>query len=68
MKIKKIFINILAVMMMFVSAFCFTACKDIVTLEVKFQAYDYQNAKMYEDGEITLTLKLMEGLPIYLGP
>lgn len=62
MKIKKIFINILAVMMMVVSAFCFTACKDIVTLEVKFQAYDYQNSKMYEDGEITLTIDLYRHL------
>ncbi len=62
MKIKKIFINIIAVMMMLISAFTFTACEDIVTLEVKFQAYDYQNEKMYEDGEITLTIDLYRHL------
>lgn len=62
MKIKKILINILAVMMMIVSAFCFTACKDIVKIEVKFQAYDYENATMYEDGEISLTIELYRHL------
>ena len=62
MKIRKIFVSILAVVMMMVSAFCFTACEDIVTIEVKFQAYDYENAKMYEDGEITLSIDLYRHL------
>ena len=58
MKIKKIIISLLAIVMMVVSTCCFTACKDIVKVEVKFQAYDYENAKMYEDGEISLTIEL----------
>ena len=62
MKIRKTFINLLAVIMMAVSAFCFTACRDIVTIEVKFQAYDYQNAKMYDDSEVTLTIDLYRHL------
>lgn len=62
MKIKKILVNILAVMMMIISAFCFTACKDVVKIEVKFQAYDYENAEMYEDGEISLSIDLYRHL------
>ncbi len=62
MKIRKIFANILAVMMIVISAFCFTACEDIVTVEVKFQAYNYETAEMYEDGEITLSIDLYRHL------
>lgn len=62
MKIRKILINVLAVIMMAISACCFTACEDIVTLEVKFQAYDYENEQMFEDGELTLSIDLYRHL------
>jgi cyclophilin family peptidyl-prolyl cis-trans isomerase len=52
----------LAVLMMLVSSLCFSACKDIVKVEVKFQAYNYEKAEMYEDGEISLTIELYRHL------
>lgn len=62
MKIKKLLINLLAVVMMCASALCFTACEELVTVEVKFEAYDYENSRMFEDEEVTLTVQLYRHL------
>ncbi|MBQ7339745.1 MAG: peptidylprolyl isomerase [Clostridia bacterium] len=62
MKIKKIIINIVAVVMLVVSSLCFTACEDIVKLEVKFDIYSYDTEAMYSADESTLTVELYRHL------
>ncbi len=59
MKLKKIFINIVAVLMACLSVCFFTACEDIVTVEVKFGAYDYETET---NEEFTLSVNLYRHL------
>ncbi len=62
MKIKKIIINIVAVVMLVVSSLCFTACEDIVKLEVKFDIYNYDTEAMYSAEDSTMTVELYRHL------
>lgn len=61
--IKKLFVNVLAVLMLVFSAFTMTACgADVVTLEVTLQVYNFAEARYYEDDEVTLTIEMQRHL------
>lgn len=62
MKLKKFIINIVAVVMLVVSSLCFTACEDIVKLEVKFDIYNYDTEAMYSAEDSTMTVELYRHL------
>lgn len=62
MKIKKIFTNILAILMISTCCLCFTACEDIVRLEVKFDVYNYTTESMYDKELSTITIDLYRHL------
>ena len=62
MKLKKFIINVMAVVMVLVSSLCFTACEDVVELEVKFSAYNYSAETAYSESEMTMVVKLHRNL------
>ena len=61
--LKKIFINIIALMMLLVATFSFSACakEEIITLKVKIGAYDTANSAMYVE-DLSLTVNLYRHL------
>jgi cyclophilin family peptidyl-prolyl cis-trans isomerase len=61
--IKKLFVNVLAVLMLVFSAFTMTACGgDVVALEVTLQVYNFAEARYYEDEEVKLTIEMQRHL------
>ena len=61
--LRKLFVNVLAVLMLVFSAFTMTACGgDIVTLEVTLQVYNFAESRFYEEDEVKLTIDLQRHL------
>ncbi len=58
--LKKTFVLVISLLMTFSVCFSMTACAkdDIRHIELTVQVYDYENDKMYETEEVTLTLDL----------
>lgn len=60
--IRKLFVNVLAVLMLVFSTFTMTACADVVTLEVTLQVYNFTESRFYEEDEVKLTIDLQRHL------
>lgn len=54
-RIKKLFVNLIAIVMVVVSCLSLTACKDVRTLELSIQVYDYTESATKN---VTLTVDL----------
>ncbi len=54
-RIKKLFVNLIAVLMIVASCLSLTACKDVRTLKLDIQVYDYENNTMEN---VTMTVDL----------
>lgn len=61
-KISKIFVNLIAGIMLVLSCFSLVGCADIVTLEVKLSVYDYDEEVWYDEDDITMTIDLYRHL------
>ena len=61
-RVFKIFVNMLAVVMLAFATLSLTACEDIKKLEVTLQVYNYEYSKMYEEEEVKLTIDLQRHL------
>lgn len=61
--LKKIFINIMAITMLLIATFSFSACakEEIITLQVKIGAYDTSASAMFTE-DLTLTIDLYRHL------
>lgn len=62
---KKLFksaANFLALAVMAVAAFSFSACEDIKKLELSLNVYDFTNSVFYEDSDVKLTVDLYRHL------
>lgn len=55
-RIKKVFINLVAVMLALFACFNFTACEDIKKLELNIQVYDYADNGSMQDYTLSIDL------------
>lgn len=61
-RISKLFVNVLAVLMLVFSTFTMTACADVVTLEVTLGVYNFSEARFYSEDEVKLTIDMQRHL------
>lgn len=61
-KIFKLFTNLLSVLMLLACCFSMAGCEQIKTLEITIQVYNYDQAKMYEEDEVKITVDLYRHL------
>ena len=63
-RIIKLFVNLMAVLMLVTACFSFAGCgkEDIVKVELKLSIYNYAEETWYEESETTLTVKLYRHL------
>ncbi len=61
-RISKLFVNVLAVIMLAFATLSLTACADVVTLEVTLQVYNFTQSKFYEEDEVKLTIDMQRHL------
>ena len=62
-RLNKIFTSIVAFIMLFTMCFSLTGCiEDIKRVELTIAVYDYENNKMYDQSDVTLTIDLYRHL------
>lgn len=61
-RISKIFVNVIAGIMLALSCFCLVGCEDIITLEVKLSVYNYDDEVWYDEDDVTMTIDLYRHL------
>lgn len=61
-RFSRLFINLIAGIMLVLSCFCLVGCEDIVTLEVVVSVYDFDNEEWYDEEDTTLTIDLYRHL------
>ena len=61
-RISKLFVNILAVIMLAFGTLSMTACADVVTLEVTLEVYNFSESRFYEEDEVKLTIDMQRHL------
>lgn len=62
-RLSKLFINLFAVLMLVVACLSFSACgKDIKTLQLKLEIYDYENNCTYAESDVEMNIDLYRHL------
>ena len=61
-RISKLFVNVIAIIMLAFATLSMTACADVVTLEVTLQVYNFTQSKFDEEDEVKLTIDMQRHL------